>query len=266
LVLGQAFEIAGQRDGAIAAYSAALADGTDIPAAHLGLARLRMPGDPYTVWLKRFYDELAPESVVEIGVYQGDSLVLPEPPTIVIGVDPSARILQPMRTQTHVFAETSDDFFAARRLQTLLGDRPVSIGFIDGLHTFEQALRDFMNLEACCGKDSYILFHDTVPLDEATQSREQRTTFYTGDVWKVVLAIKEYRPQLDVFTIATFPTGLTVVRNLDPASRVLQAGYAEIVGRYRDLPFSEIEPDLYGSLNVIANDRDLVAARLVRSS
>lgn len=264
VVLGQAFEIVNQPDGAVAAYRAALADGTDIPEAHLGLARIRMPGENYIAWLKRFYQELEPESVLEIGVYHGESLVLPEPPTIVIGVDPSARILQPLRTQTHVFPETSDDFFASGKLRTILGDRPVSIGFIDGLHTFEQALRDFINLEACCDARSHIFLHDTVPLDEATQAREQRTTFYTGDVWKLVLCLQHYRPDLDLFTIAAFPTGLTVVRNLDPASRVLERAYGDAVARYRDLPYSTIEADLYEKLAVIANDRNVVEARLQR--
>src|SRR5450631_1084438 len=43
------------------------------------------------------------------------------------------------------------------------------------------------------------------------QTRARDTDFHTGDVWKTVLCLKHYRPDLDVFTIATPPTGLTVV-------------------------------------------------------
>ncbi|PYI78804.1 MAG: class I SAM-dependent methyltransferase, partial [Verrucomicrobia bacterium] len=126
-----------------------------------------------------------------------------------------------MTAETHIFPETSDAFFARHGPDALLAGRPLGIGFIDGLHLYEQALKDFINLERYCGPRSVILFHDTIPLDETTQSRARDTQFHTGDVWKTVLCLKHYRPDLDIFTIPTSWTGLTVVTGLDPASRVL---------------------------------------------
>jgi hypothetical protein len=35
-------------------------------------------------------------------------------------------------------------------VRALLGGLPVELGFIDGMHLFEFALRDFMNLERLC--------------------------------------------------------------------------------------------------------------------
>jgi hypothetical protein len=260
--LGEAHEILGEHDPAAAHYRAALQSGADLPRAHLGLSRLRMPGEDYLHWLRRLYDAVAPESVVEIGVYQGASLALLRPPTIAIAVDPNATMLTPLRTETHLFAETSDEFFARGRVRSVLGERPLSVAFIDGLHLFEQTLRDFINLEALCGPRSLIMIHDTVPLDEATATRTQATTFYTGDVWKVVLCLEQYRPDLDVFTIATAPTGLTVVSGLDPRSNVLRNAYDAAVARFVEMPFSSIADDPDRALHVVPNDWSVVESRL----
>jgi hypothetical protein len=136
------------------------------------------------------------------------------------------------------------------------------VGFIDGLHLFEQALRDFINLESYCGPKSVIMLHDTVPLDEPTQRRTCETAFHTGDVWKVVLCLKEFRPDLDIFTIAAPWTGLTVVTGLDPSSRILKENYEKAVAKFIDLPFATIEGRMEESLNMVPNDWNLVEARL----
>lgn len=262
LALAEAHAILGNRETATAHFRAALTFDSNLVRAHVGLANLRMPGDGYLVWLERLYRSLAPETVIEIGVYQGASLALLRPPTVAIGIDPLPAINFPLKTETHIFAETSDEFFAKRRPEALLASRPLSIGFIDGLHLYEQALKDFIQLERYCGPRSVILLHDTVPLDEATQSRARDTEFHTGDVWKTVLCLKHYRPDLDVFTIATPWTGLTVVTGLDPVSRVLTDSYDQAVARFMDASFSSIESNLESTLNIIPNDWATVEARL----
>lgn len=262
LALGEAHRILGENEAAASNYRAALTFRKNLHQAHLGLARLRMPGDDYLVWLKRLYGLLVPETVVAIGVRQSESLAQVQPPTVAIGIDPNPTAKFPLKTETHIFTETSDEFFAAGRVDKLLGGRPLSVGFIDGLHLFEQALRDFINLEGCCGPRSVILFHDTVPLDQPTQSRTCETSFYTGDVWKTILCLKHYRPDLDIFTIATPPTGLTVVTGLDPTSLVLNEQYEEAVARFIDTSFSAVEFILDTMLNVIPNDWTLVQSRL----
>jgi hypothetical protein len=262
LALGNAHRILGEHEPAELNYRAALTFDRDSPQAHLGLAALRMPGDDYLVWLDRLYRRLAPETVIETRIDPGGSLALLRPPTVAIGVDSNATVLAPLKTETHIFAETSDEFFARRAPESLLAGRPLSAAFINGSHSYEQVLRDFISIEALCGPRSVILVHDTVPLDESAQSRTRNTMFYAGDVWKMVICLRHYRPDLDIFTIATPPTGLTIVTGLDPTSTTLRGKYEEAVARFLDAPFSPIERNLETALNIVPNDWDVVRSRL----
>ncbi|WP_445492912.1 glycosyltransferase [Rhodopseudomonas sp. RCAM05734] len=262
LVLGEACRLFGENEAAKGHYQEALKINRDLVQAHVGLATIRLPGDFYYQWLDRLYTELKPDVVVEIGVYEGKSLAYLRPPTLAIGVDPEPRPLVPLQVNAKIFKQTSDDFFAGSELAGLLKDNRVTIGFIDGLHLFEQALKDFINLEKYCGPKSIIMFHDTLPLDEATQSRATDTQFHTGDVWKTIVCLKHYRPDLDVFTIATPWTGLTVVAGLDPGSRILADRYDEAVERFMKMPFGEVADCLDASMNVVPNDWGVVKKRL----
>lgn len=262
LALAEAHRILGNDESAAEGYKTALTFIADLGDAHSGLANLRMPGDNYLTWLDRLYQFLKPKSVIEIGVSQSASLARVPPPALAIGIDPVPSVLYPLQTEARIYPETSDYFFKHRRREDWLGDEPLSIGFIDGLHVFEQALRDFMHLEAYCGPRSIILFHDTVPLDEITQRRTPVTHYSTGDVWKAILCLKYFRPDLDIFTIAAAPTGLTVVTGLDPESRVLEEVYDEAVARFIDIPFSTVEDSLETALNIVPNDWAVVQARL----
>jgi hypothetical protein len=262
LAVAEAYRLLGKNELAASSYRAALDMDGDLIEAHIGLSTLRMPGDSYYVWLSRFYTSLSPRTMIEIGTGNGDSLALVEPPTLAIAVDPAPILSRPLKTEVHVFAEKSDEFFAHRRPDSLLARRALDIAFVDGLRLFEQSLRDFINLERYCGPRSLILLHDTVPLDEPTQTRERRTDFHTGDVWKTVLCLKHYRPDLEVFTIATPWSGLTVVLGLDPETRVLSDSYQEAVARFVDVPFAAIESQMEASLNIVPNDWDVVRTRL----
>jgi Methyltransferase domain len=262
VALGDAYRVLGKKDSAVASYRAALAAEEDLVRAHMGLATLRLPGEFYHVWLVRLYAALKPETIIEIGIADGRSLAFARPPTLAIGVDPNPRAMFPLRAETRIFAETSDEFFAKGRHEAILGGHPLGVGFIDGLHLFEQALKDFINLERYCGPRSVILLHDTIPLDERTQRRSCDTQFHTGDVWKTVLCLKHYRADLDIFTVAAPWTGLTIVTGLDATSRALVDRYEEAVARFIDMPFSDFEHRMATDLDIVPNDWRLVEARL----
>ncbi len=262
LALAQTYELLGDGEKAALHYREALTHEGDLPPAHAGLARLRMRGDDCLTWLDRLYTLRTPEAVIEIGVGTGESLARVRPPSIAIGVDPAPTVLHAPTAETHIFPQTSDAFFARRALEALLQGSPLGIGCVNGSHLFEQALRDFANLERHCGPRSMILLRGTIPLDEPTQSRTRTTQFYTGDVWKTVLCLKAYRPDLDVLMIPTPPSGLTVVSGLDPGSRTLSDRFDEAIARFADFPYARLEDGLAGELNLVGNDWSEVAARL----
>ena len=175
------------------------------------------------------------------------------PETQVLGVDPEPKIKQTPPPNIRICALTSDEFFARIDVRHELGDRPVELAFIDGMHRFEFALRDFIAIERLATAQSTVLVHDTYPLDRATATRERATRFWSGDIWRLVLALKKYRPDLSVHTLATMPTGLTVIRGLNPASNVLAEKLDEIIAEFMALDYSVLDDDKPSMLNLAAN-------------
>jgi hypothetical protein len=209
---------------------------------------------PYYELLARIQRELTPRTYVEVGVRNGESLRLCAPETLKVGIDPAADIRYPLEPRTTaIFNATSDAFFAAHDVCAILGGRPVELAFIDGMHLFEFALRDFINIERACARDSVILIHDCVPIDAVTSARERTTSVWTGDVWKLVLVLKRLRPDLHIRTSDAGPSGLAIVSNLDPHSTVLPDQLDEIVEDYVGLGYDAIAADKRAALNVVTD-------------
>jgi hypothetical protein len=157
---------------------------------------------------------------------------------------------------------TSDAFFEQYDVRDLFGGLPVDIGYIDGLHLFEFALRDFINLERVSSSDSVILIDDTDPPTPVSASRERATNVWAGDVWKLVVCLRRHRPDLEVSTVQVAPTGVTIVRGLDPRSKQLSDSYDELCEEFVDLPYSTIEHDKQAALNSVAPIWSEVVRRL----
>ena len=264
LARAEAFRADRDKEQAEAEFHAAIALHEDLVEAYIGLSELRLPGEGYKWWLRRFHEALQPRTYLEIGVEDGHTLSLANPPTRAIGIDPQPRSMPLFRAETQIFPETSDAFFADGHARSSLGAHPVDSAFIDGEHVFAQSLRDFINVEAYCGERSLILLHDTIPLDEITQRPERQRTFYTGDVWKTVLCLKHYRPDLDIFTIATPWSGLTIVAGADRNSNVLAGCYNEAVAKFETVDYRDLQGREKQMLNVVPNDWEVVAERLER--
>ena len=136
------------------------------------------------------------------------------------------------------------------------------MAFIDGLHLFEQALKDFINIECYTLQNSIILIHDCLPLNQMTSSRTRKTAFWSGDVWKFITCLKKYRPDLEIFTIATYPTGLGVITNLNPKSTFLKTNFNQIVNEFIRYEYTYLDVDRTKKLNVVSNDWALITGRL----
>jgi hypothetical protein len=226
-----------------------------------GLMEPQPPAD-YIELLERIHRHLLPRTYAEIGVSSGRSLGLSLPGTRAVGVDPQPLITFRLPLSAKVVRLTSDDFFRRYKSKDLFGKTPLDLAFIDGMHLFEFALRDFMNLEKWCTPDSVILIHDCHPINELSAARVRSTKAWTGDVWKLVLCLKEFRPDLNVSTVGVPPSGLCVITGLDPASRVLETRYNEICERFIDLDYSVIAERTDGLLNAVANDWAVVRGLL----
>ncbi len=253
---------AGDRDRAALWCERALELDLQFAAAHELIGGLFMHGEDYLHVLRRLHQYLQPRTYLEIGVEDGHSLRLVQPGTTALGVDPQPAIAAPLPEGARVFAETSDDFFARHDVRAELGGRPVDLALIDGMHHFEYALRDFINLERLCGSESIILIHDCFPHDRVTARRERALAFWSGDVWRLVVLLKKYRPDLSIQTVATPPSGLGIVRRLDPSSRVLEQNLQRLCDEFLALDYDFLDKDRAAALNLFPNDWDRIRALL----
>ena len=137
--------------------------------------------------LDQIQQYLVPRTYVEVGVSKGTSLTLALPGTTCVGVDPEPDIQFPLLSSAKIYRLTSDAFFEEVDLPAQLGQFSVDLAFIDGMHLFEFALRDFMNLERYSSRDTTILIHDCLPTDEASRCSGPGCGRWSGDVWKVIV-------------------------------------------------------------------------------
>lgn len=207
-------------------------------------------GLQYLRFMEKMHAHLTPEWYLEIGTAQGASLKLAS--CNAIAIDPRFQIKPDNmggRPQTHLFETTSDDFFATGIAQKLAPS--IDMAFLDGMHLFEYLLRDFINAEKLCRPDSVIVLHDLVPPSYIAAARDwdrKRTKLWTGDVWKVGVILKEYRPDLTLRVANCRPTGLGIVTSLDPHNTTLEQHYDEIVARFMDLELDDYGTEKLGAL------------------
>jgi predicted O-methyltransferase YrrM len=221
----------GEAEQAQTVLRQALALEPDLPRVHQALARLRWPGPDCLDWLAWLHRALRPDLYVEIGVGGGEWLALAQPPTRVVGVDP-APVGDPLArcaAQARLYRQPSAQFLRLPPADSGLRSDGFDLACIDGEPRFEDALDDFIGLEAWAAPGALIVVRDTLPLTPLTAARERRTGFYTGERWKIVPCLRGVRPELRVVTLPVAPAGLTLVAGLDPQSPLLRERREDIV-------------------------------------
>ncbi len=182
--------------------------------------------------LDRLHGLLAPRTYLEIGVARGASLALARSQTMSVGVDPDPHVPDELARRCRILDMTSDEFFISGQPERLFGRVPVDLAFIDGMHLFEFALRDFANVEHASKASSVVVLHDCLPRNERTAARERSTDYWTGDVWKLVLCLLDHRPDLELVLLDIPPSGLALVSGLRPGDETLCTSYADLVDEY----------------------------------
>lgn len=203
-----------------------------------------------------------PEWYLEIGSRSGTSIS--HRTCNFVAVDPEFAVTAPVfnrSRQMHFFQMTSDDFFSGNYLAKL-GIRP-DLAFIDGMHLFEFALRDFMNAEAAMERDGVICLHDICPYDHAMSARDPASGdspgAWTGDVWKVVAILRDLRPDLQLDVLSAHSTGLACVTRLDPGNRILHESYDALIDRYTAMTLADFGVDAFYRLAALRDPTDYLA-------
>lgn len=146
----------------------------------------------------------AASTYLEIGVQHGltmENIRLP----FKWGVEPNPLFeLDSLPPGMRLFHGTSDDFF-----RTLTHNVVFDVVFLDGLHEWQQTYRDLVNTLKHSHLNTVILIDDVVPNDqhsalpieqEALEARRDAglpSLEWHGDVYKVMLAIRDLHPNLD---------------------------------------------------------------------
>jgi hypothetical protein len=207
-------------------------------------------GTDYGQYLKQIHQVLKPSSYLEIGVQTGATLAFAQ--CRAVAIDPNFQFRgNPIgqRVETYLFQLKSDDFFAQHDLRRFLPNG-VDFAFLDGMHHFEYLLRDLLNTEKYAHKDSIVALHDCYPVNAEIANRELNfdhrvdaatRRWWAGDVWKLLPILRDFRPDLDVTILDCPPTGLVIVQDLNPNSKVLIESYDEIVAKYRDINLDKFD-------------------------
>jgi hypothetical protein len=144
-----------------------------------------------------------PRAYLEIGVAQGECFQAIDAEHK-LGVDPNSHY---NGSAGVVLAKASDTYFKENLSADFVEEFDVI--FVDGLHTYEQSLRDAVNAYACLKDGGYLVMHDCVPVDEHSASPEWVTGTWMGEVWKTAAYIQRQTGRLFVHS---FDCGVGVVQ------------------------------------------------------
>ena len=83
------------------------------------------------------------------------------------------------------FRGTSDDFFKQNKLN-------FDCIFIDGLHEYEQVIKDIKNSLNFLQADGYLVLHDCLPRKLSAQLVPRCRYKWNGDVWKAIVEVRTW--------------------------------------------------------------------------
>lgn len=150
----------------------------------------------------------------------------------------------------------SDEYFGS----IAKSDEAFDVILLDGLHTFEQTLRDLLNALAHLAPGGVILIDDVIPRSYAASVANERQSRalaaaigtkqgWMGDVYRLVFFIETFCQQLTFRTVAENRGQLVVWRERRPSvperrvAEIARMPYSQVIlsrKRYRLAPLTEI--------------------------
>jgi len=182
-------------------------------------------------------DAVGGETYLEIGVDTGGSFI-PIKAKRKWGVDPSYKLTN-RRLITYavfsilhirverLFRMTSDEFFVKNKKR--LTSYGIDVCLVDGLHTYQQALKDVLNALKYLKPKGVILLHDCNPTTELMARPAAGIEIlirqgilgwnapWSGDVWKALVHLRTLGSDVDAFALDC-DTGIGVVTKRQPSS------------------------------------------------
>jgi hypothetical protein len=154
-------------------------------------------------------ERLQLDKYLEIGVWKGDTFFSVDS-VYRTGVDPGFLfdVAKHTDSKTRLIASSSDDFFSKLELS-----EKFDVIFLDGLHTFEQTYRDFLNTLQHAHPSTVWIIDDTLPSDIYSSLRDQAVSLsarkeaglsgsaWHGDVFKTIVTIHDFHQGFDYRTI-----------------------------------------------------------------
>ena len=204
------------------------------------------------------------KSYLEIGVGWGKTLnkveILRK-----VGVDPGFKVpLETLHGECHVM--TSDTYFG-------VFEEKFDCIFINGMHTYEQSKRDFINAMERLNDDGIILIDDCIPRDELSalpdvneclrlrkEAGQENDFTWMGDVYKTIIWINDctdYSYALikeSMGIVAVWKTKRNKINKILNTEKEIDSAGFEVVERIKKSTQSlnHLKKSLYGSDNILS--------------
>jgi len=217
------------------------------------------------------------KTYLEIGCYKGKTF-FPVRAKRKIAVDPFFHpffikdaiftiIRRPQNLTNRYFKETSDRFFMKQQ-SFLNKTAPLDVVFVDGLHTYEAALKDVLHALKYLSENGVIIMHDCFPPNQAAAlatkdypTMEERkkvegfTGAWCGDVWKAVVYLRRHLSDILDVSVINSDNGLGIVRTKKKLGDKVFCIDKKLFLEIDALTYNELVENADVFLNLIASDQ-----------
>lgn len=171
--------------------------------------------------IQAFLNQIHGNTYLEIGVASGGSFWAVKAKHK-IGIDPGLRIKFNKRVRKKIaeifnfryerlYRWTSDEYFANNSAISFLSKHKIDVAFIDGLHTYEQSLKDVLNCLNYLHPSGVIILHDCnpeskssgffIPPKNVKGETDELHSNWSGEVWKTIVDLRSCRKDLNIFVL-----------------------------------------------------------------